>query len=527
MTATVYTGHFGLREAPFRATPDPRFFYGNPVYREAYAALLYGVVARKGFIALTGEVGTGKTTLLRRLMDELGPPVRFVLFYNTTSTFDETIEFICAELGLAVGGLSRVQRLQRLNDLLIAEAAQGGNVVLLLDEAQNLGPSVLENLRLISNLETATAKLLQIVLAGQPELDVKLRAPALRQVAQRIAVRARLTPLDDGEVGRFIEYRLRLCGGTRPDLFTGNAIRRIVAYSRGVPRVINILCDSTLLAAYGAGLRRVSGRMVDEVAADLRLSDRDAPARRRPPVPAGPAGRPAPRARAAQWAAASLLACILAGTALALVPGSPLAMAPGSVLASRAAGAGVPDPVPRPAVVRPASPPAADERPHRAEPFPEGPRDGRLTVVDGGGNVSELVARRYGRHYLLGLDLVKDLNPHVADLDHVSAGEALWLPPLTPDALTRRQPDGSYQLIVASHASPEAAQALAERVRDRGYQARVATRRMTSTLRVHRVVLEGLDGPEAVRRTWSIAQELGWTTPAAERGRRAPDRTRS
>jgi general secretion pathway protein A len=170
----LYAAHFGLREAPFRATPDPRFFYSNPVYREAYATLLYGVLQRKGFIALTGEVGTGKTTLLRRLMDELGPPVRFVLFYNTTLTFDETIEFICGELALPVDGLSRVQRLQRLNDLLIAEAQKGGNVVLLIDEAQNLGADVLENLRLISNLETSTEKLLQIVLVGQPELDAKL-----------------------------------------------------------------------------------------------------------------------------------------------------------------------------------------------------------------------------------------------------------------------------------------------------------------------------------------------------------------
>ena len=308
---TLYAGYFGLTEAPFRATPDPRFFYSNLGYREAYATLLYGVLQRKGFIALTGQIGTGKTTLLRRLMDELGPPVRFVLFYNTTLTFDETVEFICGELELAVDGLSRVQRLQRLNDLLIAEARQGGNVVLLIDEAQNLGPDVLENLRLISNLETSTEKLLQIVLVGQPELDAKLADPRLWQVAQRIAVRYRLDPLPDDEIGRFIDHRLRHCGATRRDLFTADAVRRVAAYSRGVPRLINILCDGALLAAYGIGTRRVTGAMVDEVASDLKL--RRGVTARRPDLAVPPA-------RMLRWAAPSLAALALAGAAVALLP---------------------------------------------------------------------------------------------------------------------------------------------------------------------------------------------------------------
>jgi general secretion pathway protein A len=326
---TLYAAHFGLREAPFRATPDPRFFYSNSVYREAYATLLYGVLHRKGFIALTGEVGTGKTTLLRRLMDELGPPVRFVLFYNTTLTFDETVEFICGELELAVDGSSRVQRLQRLNDLLIAEARQGGNVVLLIDEAQNLGPDVLENLRLISNLETATEKLLQIVLVGQPELDAKLADPALRQVAQRIAVRYRLEPLRDHEIGRFIDHRLLQCGATRRDLFSADAIQRVIAYSHGVPRLINIVCDGALLAAYGAGMKRVTGALIDDIAGDLKLSRRGEPAHRRAMMPPPSRtlrwrDRTPSAARTLRWAAPGVAALALAGAAVALLPAWPL-----------------------------------------------------------------------------------------------------------------------------------------------------------------------------------------------------------
>jgi general secretion pathway protein A len=321
----LYAAHFGLREAPFRATPDPRFFYSNPVYREAYATLLYGVLQRKGFIALTGEVGTGKTTLLRRLMDELGPPVRFVLFYNTTLTFDETIEFICGELALPVDGLSRVQRLQRLNDLLIAEAQKGGNVVLLIDEAQNLGADVLENLRLISNLETSTEKLLQIVLVGQPELDATLADPSLRQVAQRIAVRYCLEPLREQEIEQFIEHRLRQCGAAPRDLFTAEALERVVRYSRGVPRIINVLCDAALLSAYGAGMRRVTGALVDEVAANLKIASGQTPRRRLDAIAAGRRRDNARvRLRALRWAVPGLAVLSLAAAAGALFPGSPV-----------------------------------------------------------------------------------------------------------------------------------------------------------------------------------------------------------
>lgn len=491
----MYTAHFGLREAPFRATPDPRFFYSNAVYREAYATLLYGVTERKGFIALTGEVGTGKTTLLRRLMDQLGAPVRFVLFYNTTLSFDETVELICGELGLAVDGLGRVQRLQRLNDLLIAEARQGGNVVLLIDEAQNLGPDVLENLRLISNLETSTEKLLQIVLVGQPELDTTLADPALRQVAQRIAVRYRLEPLGDDEVEAFIDYRLRLCGRTRQHLFRADAVRRVTALSHGVPRLINILCDRGLLAAYGAGTSHVTGALIDEVALYLRL-------------PGAKALRPRTPARALRWGAASAAALAVAAASTALLVASPLGgLLGGGGLRSPAAGVGAGASTTA-AVVSPGAPlveAAVGQGDEEAAP----PAEGWGTVVPSGTTISQIAVQRYGRHHVLGLDLVKDLNPHIADLDHVAAGERLWIPALTEGTLARRQPDGSYQLIAASLTTPEAAERLAERLRHSGYTARVAARSVTPGLRVHRVLVEELDGLDAAGRTWHMVQQLG------------------
>jgi general secretion pathway protein A len=481
----VYAAHFGLRDAPFRATPDPRLFYLNPGYREAYETLRYGVLERKGFIALIGEVGTGKTTLLRRLMDDLGKTVRFVFFYNTTLTFDETVEFICAELGLPVTDLSRVHKLQRLNEFLITEARKGGHVVLLIDEAQNLSPEVLENLRLISNLETATDKLLQIVLVGQPELDAKLADPALRQITQRIAVRHHLSPLHDGEVGLFIARRLQRCGRPRQDLFTTGAIRRITVYARGIPRAVNILCDAALLVAYAADAKRVTSTMIDEVAFDLRFRSR----RRTAP---GDALRWAP-ASVAAVALVVAIAALLSGLMAVFgdVPGPQEARADAEVVPAPPTGTVAT------AVSRRAAP--------QGEEIPSDARgDGQHTVVPPGTSISQLVSERYGPDSLLALDLIRELNPHITDFDRILAGERVWMPSLTSKTVARRQPDGSYHLIVASFATPEEANRLAELIRSSGFSVRVSAHDITRSWRIYRVSIERLesfDTADLVRRS--------------------------
>ena len=188
----VYTEHFGLHEKPFHVTPDPRFFYPSPVYQEAYASLLYGIRQRKGFIVLTGEVGTGKTTLLRRLMTDLGDSVHFAFVYNTTWTFDEILDAICSDFELPRGGVGRVEKVQALNTFLVKRLEQGETTAVLIDEAHNLSVEALENLRLLSNLETGREKLLQIVLVGQNELELKLTQSALRQLKDRVAIWCRL-----------------------------------------------------------------------------------------------------------------------------------------------------------------------------------------------------------------------------------------------------------------------------------------------------------------------------------------------
>jgi type II secretory pathway predicted ATPase ExeA len=270
----MYTDYFGFREKPFGVTPDPRFFYTNPCYQEAYASLLYGIRERRGLIVLTGEVGTGKTTLLRRLMGHMESTVRFVFFYNTTLSFEELLDFMCEELGLPIKEAGRHQKIHALNQLLMDQLARAGTVALLIDEAQNLEEGVLEHLRLLSNFETNAEKLLQIVLVGQPELESKLARPELRQVKQRIAVRCRLERLDDEEVGPFINYRLHFVGYKRHQLFTPNAVKEIAYYSKGFPRLINILCDNALLIAYATSQKSVTGEIIEEAASDLRFESR-------------------------------------------------------------------------------------------------------------------------------------------------------------------------------------------------------------------------------------------------------------
>jgi general secretion pathway protein A len=268
----MYNSFFGFNEKPFNITPDPRFFYGNPLYSEVYANLLYAVRERKGFATLIGEVGTGKTTLLRKLMDDLAITARFVYFYNTKLNFEELLSFVCQELALPLRRKEgRLGKIRALNEFLIDQLRDGRTAVLLIDEAQNLGNDVLENLRLLSNLETGREKLLQIILAGQPEFESKLAEPELRQLKQRISIHCRINCLSECEVERFVNYRLAAVGCERRDLFGPETLIKIAYYSGGVPRLVNIICDNALLIAYANSQKTITAAIIDEVADDLML----------------------------------------------------------------------------------------------------------------------------------------------------------------------------------------------------------------------------------------------------------------
>src|SRR3954469_13895173 len=270
----MYAAYFGLKQEPFSIAPDPRLLFMSEQHREALAHLLYGVQGGGGFVLLTGEIGTGKTTVCRSFLEQVPEQVNLAYIFNPKLTVLELLETVCHEFGVAV--TLPVQRpatvkdyLDPLNAFLLEAHAAGRNNVLVIDEAQNLAPEVLEQLRLLTNLETSERKLLQIILIGQPELREMLARPELEQLAQRVIARYHLQALRPGESEQYVRHRLEVCGLERPLPFDAAALRRVHAASGGVPRRINLLCDRALLGAYANGQGHVTRRIVNLAAAEV------------------------------------------------------------------------------------------------------------------------------------------------------------------------------------------------------------------------------------------------------------------
>ena len=266
----MYTAHFGLEANPFSLTPDPAYLYLSPYHQEALAHLLYGMGEDGGFVLLTGEVGTGKTMLIRTLMEQQHECADIALCLNPRLTEQELVAVICDELRIDYPrhGCTLKTLIDALNTHLLATHAQGRRTVLIIDEAQNLSHEVLEQVRLLTNLETRRCKLLRVILAGQPELQRLLAGPELRQVAQRITARYHLMPLNREQTAAYIAHRLQVAGG-RPDLFTSGAVKASYRLTGGVPRLINIICDRALLGTYSRGLKQVNARPLRQAAREV------------------------------------------------------------------------------------------------------------------------------------------------------------------------------------------------------------------------------------------------------------------
>lgn len=640
----MYNEYFGFREKPFNITPDPRFLYANPSHEEAYANLFYGVRERKGFIVLTGEVGTGKTTLLRRLVDNLEDATRFIFFYNTTLSFEELLDFSFSELDLEAPQGGQLKKIQALNQFLISELAQGGSVALLIDEAQNLSDEVLENLRLLSNLETAQEKLLQIVLVGQPELDAKLAQPHLRQLKQRISTRCHLARLRDAEVGAFVAHRLRTVGYEGSALFSSETLQRLTVYCQGIPRLINVMCDSALLIAYGASQKSITPAMIDEVAKDLQLSTqipRRALMAETIPIAPSPVNIPRQEERLAPDAAPVLQAKIqekpvaspsltlttnpkehqplrspyvnqrlawagvfalmlfcgfiiynkipredaqkttaqqedqssrstlhgiaklgqsfnerLAALLTPLLPSTQKQIQPTDASQHAIAQELMPPPTALPdrqdqtstftmtadvtlktdqidaqtspqeelakRSLIPPSPPLSQDQPKAREslsplqeqervqltivrpPVANHSQERHFTLLHPGETISAAIRTVYGNYNSLALDLIKEFNPQLEDLDRVIAGQRIWFPPLTLDTLLRAQNDGTYHLIVATFRNAVPAQRFAQTLRERGRSMQITARQVSESILLYRVEIISLASQAEAQQIWHI-----------------------
>jgi general secretion pathway protein A len=268
----IFENYFGFRESPFGVAPDPRFFYSSPPYLEGLAALVYGIRAKKGLMLLTGEVGTGKTILLRKLMRQLEPTVKFIFISSSHITSYGLVDLIVQDLGLTNREKNRLDMIHELNGYLTDQLKKGQTVTLLIDEGQSLSDDAMEGLCTLSNLETDQEKLLQIVLVGQPELATRLGKASLRRIKQRVAIHHRLYALQSiGEVEDYIRHRLQIAGYDGPEIFNKEAAESIWYYSGGTPRLINIICDNALGLACEASKKRVSAYMVMKAAGSLLL----------------------------------------------------------------------------------------------------------------------------------------------------------------------------------------------------------------------------------------------------------------
>ena len=269
----MYKSFYHLQRNPFEITPDPSFLFPTMRHNEALATLYYGVTSHRGFVVLTGEVGTGKTLILRSLLGLLQRrDVAFALIFNPTLSPMEFLRYIARDFGLTVGDKAKDELIHVLNGFLLQRHQKKLTTILVVDEAHHLSPEILEEIRLLTNLETSQQKLLQIVLAGQPELDQKLDSHELRQLKQRIALRCHLDPLSLNETREYMTRRLKIAGATGVNqIFSGPAIEAVFSHSRGIPRLINTICENALLAGYAQHAATITSEIIDDVARDLRI----------------------------------------------------------------------------------------------------------------------------------------------------------------------------------------------------------------------------------------------------------------
>lgn len=290
----MYKKFFGLRANPFSVSPDPRYLYLTRHTEEALDCLTYGIQSRKGFILLTGEVGTGKTTLINKLLELLRvQKVATAFIFNSRLDVPQFLDYMMADFGIPCDSKSKSQVLIRFYNWLLDRYRAGETAVLIVDEAQNLSEELLEEIRLMTNVETFTEKLLQIVLVGQPELEQTIKKPQLRQLRQRLTLRARTYPLSLGETKAYVSQRLRIAGSNGEEIFDPESLAAIYRYSSGIPRVVNLICEHCLVTAFVDQQKVVTVTVVDAVARDFDLGDADnAPAMATPAPVASPASAP-------------------------------------------------------------------------------------------------------------------------------------------------------------------------------------------------------------------------------------------
>ncbi len=445
----MFLEFYKLKDQPFGVTPDPRYLYLGQSHREALASLYYGIESDRGFMALIAPPGLGKTTLVFQLLEKLQQASRTVFLFQTQCNSKELLHYLLNGLGVNAESMEVVSMHNKLNEILCREMLAGRRFVLVIDEAQNLDPKVLETIRLLSNFETSQAKMLQILLIGQPQLAEKLARPELEQLQQRISVFARLEPFGSDDTARYISHRLRVAGYEGPPLFTPEALRILAQQSRGIPRKINSLCFSALSLSCAMGRKKVDAGIVEEAIADRNVESFRPPSVARLAAPVAEAPRPIlsiypaePRRKLGRWAMGG--ACAAACLAVAIGMFSLPTVRAGR--ASQASSGGRTSIRKFAALLRGFIAVKSNSAPHASslnvqtaefpnsgagpEPVPASSDDMETTTVtvQSGDTFRQIVLRTMGGYTRGAIEQIHKLNPGIADLNRIEAGEAIRLP---------------------------------------------------------------------------------------------------
>ncbi|MBM4331713.1 MAG: AAA family ATPase [Deltaproteobacteria bacterium] len=462
----MYNVFFGFSEQPFNVTPNPKFLFYTESHREALASMAYGINERKGFVSITGETGTGKTTLIRQLLDDLPSNVKVVFISQTKVTFEQLLRGVLHELEMPIGYQDKSSLIRQFNNYLMERLGQDKNLAIIIDEAQHLSNEAMEDFRLLSNLETATSKLVQIILVGQPELEDKLNSSELRQFKQRIAVRRRILPLREEDSRRYIEHRLKMVGNSTSQVFTPEAVSMICHYCKGVPRVINILCDNAFLIGHERGKKKINALIIQEVLRHMEvLPEREINVEE-------PGYKKRIRTKSMRLKNLlprfSYITIALFGLALVILFGSEYLLNIKKNLELRLSGQ---QPVDEQKVAAPAAEsesaltsaaaptPAAEEKPAtRTQPKPENNIRINTVIVEENETIRSLAQKYYDLSNTTLADYILRFNPGITNPDLVKAYEKINIPEVAEEALIIQDKDDTYKVHLATFLQPEFAQ---------------------------------------------------------------------
>ena len=501
----MYSQFYNFSEKPFNPNPDPKFLYLTPSHREALASMIYGINERKGFISITGEVGTGKTTLIYTLLNNLNEKVKPVIIHHTMITFEQLLKSILLELGVPLGNEDKTSLLHKLNDYLINGLPPEGTLAIIIDEAQNLPIKTMEELRMLSNMETSKAKLLQILLVGQPELEIKLDSGELRQLKQRIGIRRQIIPLNKKECREYIEHRLNLVGSSSSRVFTSEAISLIRRYAKGIPRTINILCDNAFLIGYGLSQKKINAKILKEVIEDLRVHTAEDFT---PGISEYLHFSSFKKALSFKNVPIYLFSIIfLVSLPLLFLTNKEFFLGgkPFKLVNIKRGTELVSD--------HPVLP--ADSQPE----IKMKPVQIKLDVSYEEDNFQAVVFREGDSLYAISLDkyrkadetlfdLILQANPAITDVRKIHTDQKINLPVITPESYIKKSPDGTYQIHLGTFETFELATAFSNKVIHFGKQSIIEPREFSSKDTWHRVMMGNFDSKDEALKAVNLLKEL-------------------